>query len=440
MIRQLKIIFLILTCVSLPAVVNADAFIPNSNTSTDTSSDDLTTIANYLKRLGQYMGYNLETDSPQASSLNDQLLTYLDDNSGQLGQQLFEQTALASILGATPVNTYSQELKNFVPTSNAYKIINDQANNTFSNYATPSNTVSIIPGIDHVNNDAYQQDPGNQSIVNILSTKDTTFCADGQKDCLSPNDIMNKVVSDILSSNNTLPGSETIYAQNLSLVAAQLSSNNLLSPLLYDIEESSSSSNGLPTKNQAQQAGNFVRYVINELSPDTIFDKKTYSTLWMQAYPENSDKLSTDPTTQTSQINARQSLAKYFTGIRVFAAQSSVAINNIYSILSKRLAQKSSNSSAEASSQALSEYKLASWRLSDPQHSDKQWMDQLNTASPATVQKEIAILLSEINYQLYLSRKQDEQILLTNSVLLLQALSQKMPGLSPAQGQIQTSS
>ena len=96
-----------------------------------------------------------------------------------------------------------------------------------------------------------------------------------------------------------------------------------------------------------------------------------------------------------------------------------------------------SSQKSSTSSQALSEYQLASWRIYDPTH-QQQWIDQLNTASAATVQKEIAILLSEMNYQLYLNRQQEERILLTNSIQLLQALTMNKPTLASSSGQVST--
>ena len=68
------------------------------------------------------------------------------------------------------------------------------------------------------------------------------------------------------------------------------------------------------------------------------------------------------------------------------------------------------------------------WRLANGGDSTtEQWVQKINTASSATVQKEIAILLSEINYQLYLDRQIQERMLLTNSVSLLQATKASQP-------------
>jgi intracellular multiplication protein IcmX len=58
-----------------------------------------------------------------------------------------------------------------------------------------------------------------------------------------------------------------------------------------------------------------------------------------------------------------------------------------------------------------------------------QWLTQINSSSPATVQKEMVALLAEINFQLYLNRQQEERLLLTNSMLLLRLGKQMEPSL-----------
>jgi intracellular multiplication protein IcmX len=120
-------------------------------------------------------------------------------------------------------------------------------------------------------------------------------------------------------------------------------------------------------------------------------------------------------------------LANYFTSLRIYAAQSSVGMSNLYYILSKRMPQNQTGSNA--TSEALSEFTMATWRLYNPteKNADNQWRAQINQASSATVQKEIAILLAEINYQLYLNRQQEERLLLTNTILLMQNARASQP-------------
>ena len=144
--------------------------------------------------------------------------------------------------------------------------------------------------------------------------------------------------------------------------------------------------------------------------------------------------INSSASSRASKEAALAELDKYFASVREYAAKSSVAVGNLYYILSKRIPQTPSQNepSANATSQALSEMSMATRRMYDPEavSAEKpQWLAQINTASPATVQKEMAILLAEINYQLYLNRQQEERLLLTNSLLLIQSLKQGMPNL-----------
>ncbi|OJY49049.1 MAG: hypothetical protein BGO90_12105 [Legionella sp. 40-6] len=214
---------------------------------------------------------------------------------------------------------------------------------------------------------------------------------------------------------------------------SQLNSNTLTGPMMYSSQganvnsTSSPSANpqnkGLAAQNQAQQAANFIRYVSGSTSPLRLPNLKAYDTLYSQAIANNNG----NPTLE--QVQAQATLNNYFTGLRTYAAQFSVGISNLYFIMAKRLPQNQSGSSKqEPSSQALSEFNMATWRLFKADMSiDNQWVSKLNNASPATVQKEIATLLAEINYQLYLDRQIQERILMTNSIMLLQNTRSSQP-------------
>lgn len=157
-----------------------------------------------------------------------------------------------------------------------------------------------------------------------------------------------------------------------------------------------------------------------------------YSKLFSLAYPPTNDDGSYASDVDANDVmNAKVALAKYLLGLRVYAAKASVPIGNLYYILSKRMPQESTSSdgsSSSSSSQALNEFKMATWRLYDPnkQNTD-QWVQKINSSSAATVQKEVAILLSEISYQMYLSRQEQERLLLTESMVMMQLLSSGKP-------------
>jgi intracellular multiplication protein IcmX len=111
----------------------------------------------------------------------------------------------------------------------------------------------------------------------------------------------------------------------------------------------------------------------------------------------------------------------------------SVSFSNLYYILSKRMPQITpNNTSTTPTSQALSEFNMATWRLVrlDKKDNSPVWMQKINGASSATIQKEMAVLLAEINYQLYLNRQQEERLLLTNTMLLIQNARSGQPDAS----------
>ncbi len=188
---------------------------------------------------------------------------------------------------------------------------------------------------------------------------------------------------------------------------------------------------GLTAKSQAQQALNFIRYASAQVTPPSLPKLSAYSELWNQA----TAKPNSAGYNEVQQKQAAATLSSYFNNLRVYAAQTSVGVSNLYYILSKRLPQNMSadQSNANITSQALNEFNMATRRLFDPTASNtpgqpnQQWIKQINDASPATVQKEIAILLAEINYQMYLDRQIQERILLTNSIMLLQNLKAAQP-------------
>lgn len=161
-------------------------------------------------------------------------------------------------------------------------------------------------------------------------------------------------------------------------------------------------------------------------------------------------------------MQAQQTLAKYLASLRAYAAQNSVGISNLYFIMSKRMPQtapsggQTGSTSSGPTSQALTEFNMATWRLYNTtstggtsaataaaasgtggtgEPGNTPWINSLNNAPPATVEKEIAILLAEINYQLYLDRQVHERLLMTNSILLLQSVRTGAPSTDFTAGQ-----
>ncbi|MDF1677403.1 MAG: type IVB secretion system protein IcmX [Legionellaceae bacterium] len=399
--------------------------------SADDSGDSGTeTLTEYLKNLGAYLGFDLTQE------LQSPIATLLDVSASTLAQQY----SFVTLLGAIPVNAYNDALAYFVPSNtNNYSLINDMANYTFQTqsgsgaYNTPGTGegggISVSALIDQP---TYQNDPVSQSVLNILTTPQVTYCMNNDvnawtDDCkyLYNTKIMTNVIGALPTPDNFFT-----YDYNES-VMTQLNGNTLLAPLLYSTESTSSTTSsggedknddeGLTAQNQAQEAENFIRYVTRSVTPPDLPKRMEYSNLYSQATYSGSDADSL-----FKKQLAQERISKYLAKLRVYSAQRSVPTSNLYSILSKRMPQKQSSDNSTQTSQALSEFQMATRRLYDPSKKDsentKQWIDQINEASNATVQKEIAILLSEINYQLYLSRQQEERTLATLSVMLMQSI------------------
>lgn len=384
--------------------------------------DALKKIAKYLANLGGYLGYDLtQSSTVKPGPATQQLIN-------APGMQLAQQYLFNSVLGAIPVNAFSNMLSSFVPNNfPEYSAINAFANYTFTSqpYNSPGDQqgkVAVSPLIDQQN---YQQDPINQAILNILATPDYTYCMsydastwNSNCELLYQNAVMSNVLGPLPSTHDYFT-----YKYNQTFLS-QLNSNSLIAPLLYATQGATSSTSssppntknqGLSAQNQAQEAANFIRYASGAVMPLSLPKLADYDQFYTQAL--NKDN-SVSPIVQKQ---AQATLANYFMSLRVYAAQNSIGMSNLYHILSKRMPQNQGTSETHITSQAMSEFVMATWRLFNPdQSANKQWVNQINQASPDTIQKEMVTLLAEINYQLYLSRQQEERLLLTNTILLLQ--------------------
>lgn len=390
--------------------------------------EDVDSIKDLITHFGAYFGFDLSRP-PE----NETLATLIDISSTTLAQQY----SFITLLGAIPVNAYSEAFATFVPPNTKnYALINDMANYTFQTqpsggaYSDPSareqGGISVSTLIDQA---SYQKDPITQSVLNILGTPNHTYCMNNDEtawldDCsyLYNTQVMSNVIGAIPNSLDFFS-----YTYNEPVIP-QLNANTLIAPLMYTMEDTSSSTSSSPTEkpdeaglvatNQAQEAENFIRYAANLVTPPELPKKQAYDKIYMKTLVKEGTSLS-----EKDKRIAQQGLAKYLTKLRTFSAQSSVPTGNLYALLSKRIPQSQGTESNTTISQALSEFQMATRRLYDPVNKDKkQWIDQINEASSTTVEKEMAILLAEINYQLYLSRQQDERVLLTLSMLLMQNL------------------
>jgi intracellular multiplication protein IcmX len=431
-----------------------------------TATGDVSQLNTYLLNLGTYLGYNVQTD-PTTTKTNPPVpyQNLLDPVSTQNAPNTLLHTdynAVTSMLAASFITWTSPtavgQVVSSALNSAVTTILNGYANFSFNPSSTSgSNTsaysslgnptgISVSPYLDQY---PYQNDPVSQGLLNILSTPDYSYCMNNDETSLAPCNyngdksasyamneyqIMNNVLTGSLTSSgngiatNPLPGPyEYFQGENNAKIISQLNVNSLITPLMYSLTVNTNNlqSNGLNALNDAQQAANFIRYVTGAVTPMVLPDVNVYSNLVSKA----------TGTPSVQQVQAQATLVNYLTGVRTYAAQMSVGLSNLYYIMSKRIPISnnpySAGSNNSPSSQALSEFNMATWRLFNPNTTDPStptvWINQINNSSPATVQKEMAVLLAEINYQMYLNRQLEERLLLTNSLLFMQNVRNSQP-------------
>lgn len=480
--------------------VAASPSFAQDNPAFNSMQQDLDNIAIYLQNLGMYVGYDLTNYCPtsngncpsssaagggyspgatagtgnftnELTNATSTFSTEIDLITGFLGAILLPSAPQPATAGATAASSVNTQL---VPTTLSLSpyaaTIDIYQNQAFAlqnqAYSSPdTGALSVSPIIDQ---QPYQSDPVNQSILNILSTPDVSFCVNGTTGApyplpcntgatvgpdgtiqnnaslgggpvLSQVQVMLNTIGAFPSGNtagSTYPatGFFTLPVENASLLP-QLNSDSLLGPLIFDnsgntsngggsTTPSTGSGQGLTATTQIEQAANYIRYATGSVAPLTQPNSSVYGSLYATAVNIAGNA------TPAAQLAAQSTIASYLTGLRVYAAQTSVGISNLYSILSKRMPQSSVAASGQKTSPALSEYLMATWRLqpaTSAAAANQTWTAQINTASSATVEKEIAILLAEINYQLYLGRVQQERSLLTETTMLLQGAKNIQP-------------
>lgn len=479
--------------------------------STQTLSQEPSTTTSALQTLSLFLGYDL-SQSPLPNTLTGvcaanpkssqacQNLLYYPNPTNITGMQTILTDMLNTFVGALipssglnyfPNNT-SGSATNYFPSSSSSTTPAQctplTPNATLQQYTSAmctspsasvstSQTQSILANALIDQSAGSQPDPVSQAVLNTLTTPDYSYCLNGLNgtsmlqsssgsatSCPYPNLYGTEVMMQVIGSPLPPAGQYPLPTTNLSYLSptynqpliAQLNSNSLITPLMYQTEPCTSDGNNnnnanqscssLTANNQLEQAANFIRYVTNAVSPLPMPTLQNYTTVYKAATdtPTGFGK-----STYANMLANQTILGTFLTGLRVYAAQTSVGIANLYYIMSKRIPQPSQTASTGSSgsdgtksnseniSQALSEFNMATWRLYNTgqtaQSSNPQWLTQINTATSATVQKEIAVLLAEINYQLYLNRQQEERLLMTESVLLLQNSANQRP--NPSLGQ-----
>lgn len=400
---------------SFPALSQYSA---SSESGADTSSEELNTL---VTNLGAFLGYKINgTDIPTPVQ---ELLGYT------LNVSKNGQSVLDVFFGSIPINGVYEMFSD----NSTYAGFNEYANILFGDkYKNGEGGIAVVEDFDQKD---YQNEPVSQSILNLLGTPSTLVCPDTDDTCFSQNKAMFTVAQDVIDDKG-FPGSSKYFTYEYSKkFLSQLHVDTLLAPLMYSTSDTKQST-GLPAANQQQEAMDFLRYITASVLPPDTMTQDDYDNLWSQAQ-ETTDGKSTDEINKIK--DARKNLMTYLLNLRVYASQFSVPMSNLASIMEKRMpqtvAKADGTSGTTKTSQAFNEFVMATWRLFSPGVSpENQWVELINKASPATTQKEMAIILSEIEYQLYLNRQIQERILLTNTLQVLQGMIANRPNTSPGNG------
>lgn len=424
-----------------PSFADNGTPVGNYNPYAESSNSYLENIQNYLLNLGSYFGFDLTTNpSKLTPPYSLELMYYQAMSQGSDATNPYFLYPGLSIVGRAAATALNAAYPSFTssPTDfyiNGYTNYSSGSNNGAQNvygvsqYNTNSTSnISVSPLIDQKAT-GYQSDPTAQALQNIFYTPDTSVCeatdSNGNNAGLCPNVISQYTVMENATGTNQDNMSQyspltTIFSSQsyFNQLIPQLNVTNLLGPLQYSTSSSNNSDTGSPpsgstqsmliANSQAQQAQNFVRFATGQTTPISTPSATDLQNLGIQL--SNSQ----DP---SGQEQAAQQWAQYVAKLSTYAAQVSVAYNNLNDMMAKRMT--TSSGAKNPSSQAQSEYEMATWRLLDSTKKTA-WIKQMQTASPSSIQKEQLSLLAEINYQLYLNRQMQERILLTNSILLLQ--------------------
>jgi hypothetical protein len=202
--------------------------------------------------------------------------------------------------------------------------------------------------------------------------------------------------SEILSAGSVGSGYENPTS------TAPLNADSLLGPLQYapasvTLTPTVNPNNPLASLYEQQETANIPRQVFgkNALSfIQHLVDKNRF-----RIYP----KL---PAKSTLTEEGAKERTTYLSELYNFAASVSVGLSNVYQMYTARIpTQKDGKSKLQAENEMVMS------------HMHEAWQNSIKQANPAKVQKEIAFLLAEMNYQLYQNRLIMERLLLTQSVV-----------------------
>ena len=338
------------------------------------------------------------------------------------GKPSDDTTQLNNIQKTEVLDSLNQ--KNYFTTPDINNGFNPVKNLDSQPYSFPRSSQTMINGLGSLNISEFLRKlypVGGNGIINKTSKLDvfTKYCPNGAN-CISPyvaqSTIAGYAKGDGTDYNTKVPEYMTFMKNTVApKVLPSLNLDSLLNPLSYNSLKSNSSSSdstnlGLYGTTDLSVADNFIRYLSGELLPNKMSNLETY-----QKY----ESVAGSDMCLPFRIDAAMKVKVYRTMIRNYAAQLSVGTSNLYHLMGKRRINPGSTTS-----QMEQEFKMATHRLFNP-NSDKQnptetkWVKDLSKAKMPDIQRQMAMLLAEINYQLFLNRKEQERILVTLSAMQL---------------------
>lgn len=180
-----------------------------------------------------------------------------------------------------------------------------------------------------------------------------------------------------------------------------LSLDNFITPLQYN-------------EQQQDSADEFINTVSNAYVPTPLINLSVL----------NNDQLQT--------LINRQGIPSYINMIRRLAANQSIGLGNLHYLYDQRVSQKNPADSQNTSSSLPANLKKnasplaidqwqATYRLQSSKAGDENnWVNQIQKATPATLQREMVQLLAEIRMEMFKNRMVNQRILATLSALQLQ--------------------
>jgi len=446
--RHLSIIALLL--VACP-VVFADFYAVGSSnaesSAQNSSSDVLTQIKKDIEDIEQYLGFSSQSnpdkplDSNKVTSSDTNLLVYDDAKIKSPSPFMSINHEFSSAANLLSIFSTNREQSSFIPPILPIaKFINTLANQLFT-LVPANNSFDVQYGKQQTQTNQTDNEkppsPVSQQVLNILSMTPYDLNAGdkftytdlgilasalglAQKDnFVSDTNKIYKLFKDYNISDPDVMFPQTTGTNPQLHILSQVDSSVFLSTLMYDNTSNNNPGGaavcpgincGLgPDTNQLNNAVNFVRHVTGTVLPPLLPSGIVLNNNFVAA--------------NSGDVIGIKNLSAFIVGSRVYAARQSVGLQNIYEILARRMPMQSSD--GKSSSQALNEFIMATSRLFKADESTpgpSTWQNNINTASSTTVQKETALLLAEINYQMYLMRQQQERLVLTNSLLLISNL------------------